>query len=142
MCRAASTRSSGWNTITHKPPPTGKPLFLVNSIRNSSFMSASFAGILSARSLACDQSSVEVVEFPGVLVGRPFEDPLRQAGNPGRAGAERGGHPAVVVNAAAAHDFEILGVFHFLGLGIGEGGGKADAVERVLGDAVDHAAAG
>ena len=49
-------RSSGWSTGTHRPPPIGKPLFLVNSIRNRSFISATFAGILPARSLACDQS--------------------------------------------------------------------------------------
>ena len=40
----------------HKPPPIGKPLFLVSSIRNTSFMSASFAGIFSARSLARDRA--------------------------------------------------------------------------------------
>src|ERR1700737_3085592 len=49
-------RSSGWSMGIHSPPPIGKPLFLVSSIRNRSFMSASFAGILPARSLACDQS--------------------------------------------------------------------------------------
>ena len=65
--------------------------------------------------------------------------PLGKPGNPRGARAKRGRHPAVVVDAAAAHDLEILGVFHLLGLRIVEGVGKADAVEWVLRDAVDHA---
>ena len=51
-------RISGCRTGTQRPPPIGSALFFVASIRNSSFICASFSGILAARSLAWDQSSV------------------------------------------------------------------------------------
>ena len=44
--------------------------------------------------------------------------------------------------AAAAHDLEILGELSAFGFRVAEGVGEADAVDRVLRDAVDHARRG
>ena len=42
-----------WNiAVDHKPPPMGKLLFFVDSIRKSCFISSSFCGFLAARSFA------------------------------------------------------------------------------------------
>ena len=50
--------SSGcFSAVDHRPPPIGRFLFLTDSIRNTSFISASFCGIAAARSLAWLQSS-------------------------------------------------------------------------------------
>ena len=65
--------------------------------------------------------------------------PGGKPGNPGNARAERRRHPAVMVNAAAAHDLEILGVLHLRRLRVVERAGEADAVDRVLRNAIDHA---
>ena len=82
---------------------------------------------------------LEVVEFPDVLVGRPVPDAGRQARDPRGARAEGRGHPAVMVDGAAAHDLEVLRAQPALGLRVVEGVGEADAVDRILRDAVDHA---
>ena len=65
--------------------------------------------------------------------------PGGRPGHPRHARAEGGGHPAVVVDGAAAHDLEILRVLAALGLRVVERVGEADAVDRVLRDAVDDA---
>ena len=44
-----------------------------------------------------------------------------------------------MIDAATAHDLEILGALHLLGFRIIEGAGEADTVKTVLWDAVDHA---
>ena len=41
----------------HRPPPMGRFLFFVDSIRKRSFISSSFSGIFAARSFAWLQSS-------------------------------------------------------------------------------------
>ena len=48
------------------------------------------------------------------------------------------GHPAVVIDGAAAHDLEILGQQSSLRLRIVERIGETDTVDRVLLDAVDR----
>ena len=66
-------------------------------------------------------------------------NPRRQARHPRNRGPEGRGHPAVVIDGAAAHDLEVLREQSALGLRVVEGVGEADAVDRVLRDAVDLA---
>ena len=80
----------------------------------------------------------EVVEAPLVVVGGPLLDAGRLARDPRQPRAGGGGHPAVVVDRAAAHDLEVLGSKPSVGRRVVEGVGQADAVYGVLGDAVDH----
>ena len=80
---------------------------------------------------------VQVVELPGVLVGRPLEDAGRQSRDPRGARAHGAGKPALVVDAAASERVEVLGLQAALGGWIVEGVGQAHAVDRVLGNTVD-----
>ena len=43
-----------------------------------------------------------------------------------------------MINAAAAHDIEVLGLHHLRRLGVVERAGKAHAIKRILFDAVYH----
>ena len=58
-------------------------------------------------------------------------------GNPRTPRAKGAGHPAVVVNGAAAHDLEILGQQSALGLWIVKSVSKTHSVDRVLGHTVN-----
>src|SRR6476660_5221311 len=51
---------------------------------------------------------VEVIELPAVVVGCPILDAGWQSRQPGHPWTERGGHPAVVIDAPTAHDLEVL----------------------------------
>ena len=91
-----------------------------------------------ARSLAWVQSSSRLyssqVSWSGVQSSMPGGRP----GDPRQPGAGGRRHPAVVVDRAAAHDLEVLGRQPARGVRVVEGVGEADAVDRVLRDAVDH----
>ena len=82
---------------------------------------------------------VEIVELPDVLVRRPLPNAGRQPRNPWDAAAHDASHPTVVIDGAAAHDFEILGEQLTLRRRIAERIGETDAVDRVLLDAVHRA---
>ncbi len=74
---------------------------------------------------------VGAVEFPHVVGdgGRSAKDPRNAV--PGHC------CPALVVDAAVDEHFEVLGLAAFLGGAVVEGVPHADAVQRLLGDAVD-----
>ena len=82
---------------------------------------------------------VEIVELPNVLVRRPLPNAGRQPRNPWDAWSHDASHPTVVIDGAAAHDFEILGEELTLRRRIAERIGETDAVDRVLLDAVHRA---
>ena len=63
----------------------------------------------------------QVVEFPIVLVGRPFLDAWGQASDPWYSRTKGRCDPPVVINGPASHDFKILSMFHFRGFRIIEG---------------------
>ena len=63
---------------------------------------------------------VQVVELPDVVVRRPLADAGGQSRDPWEPRAERGRHPAVVVDRAAAHDLEVLRAQPSLGLRVVE----------------------
>ena len=85
---------------------------------------------------------VEIVKLPDVLVRRPLPNAGRQPWNPRKPRPKGASHPTVVINGAAAHDFEILGEQPALGRRIVERIGETDAVDRVLLDAVHRARRG
>ena len=82
---------------------------------------------------------VQVVKLPDVLVRRPLLNAGRQPRNPRNPRPEGAGHPAVVIDGAAAHDLEVLGKQSALRLRICKRIGETDAVDRVLLDAVHRA---
>ena len=85
----------------------------------------------------------QVVEFPDILVRRPLPNARRQCPAPtGARGPKARGHPAIVVDRAAAHDLEVLGEQLALGFRVVKGVGETDAVDWVLLDAVDRARRG
>ena len=78
----------------------------------------------------------EVVEFPDVLARVPGREPGAHR-EPRRERSEGRGDPAVAVDGAAAVVVEVLGVLAACGLRVVERVGQADAVDRVLHEAVD-----
>ena len=84
---------------------------------------------------------VEVVEFPLVRQRRPFLDALRHPAHPRFTRAGGAGEPTVVVDAAAGHDVEELGLARPRRLGVGKRIDHADAVDRILLEPVHDLAA-
>jgi hypothetical protein len=74
-----------------------------------------------------------VVELPHVLGERMW----RRHHVPWDA-VNRLSRPAAVINAAVAHQLEVLGVMALVGRGVVERVGEGDALHRYLGDAVDR----
>ena len=81
--------------------------------------------------------SLEIVEFPNVLVRIPRRQ-SRAHREPRRQRPEGAGEPAVVIDAAAAVVVEVLRVLARRRLGVGERVDNADAVDRILLEAVNY----
>ncbi|MND97484.1 hypothetical protein D3C80_898050 [compost metagenome] len=79
---------------------------------------------------------MQVVERPLIIRRIPAHE-LREALHPGFARAKNRGHPAILVDAATAEDFEVLRRFFRLHLSVVEGVAQADAIHWVLSDTVD-----
>ena len=111
---------------------SGSTLFLVASITNRRWRWCSRSGSWAARSSACVQSALGVVELPDVVVERGHlladEQPRRLV--PGHRG------PALVVDRAVAEHLEVLRLVALGRGGVVERVAHARALDRRLLDAV------
>ena len=129
-------RSSGWMR-SQIPAPIGNTLFAFASFRNCRLHRFEPLGLLRRQVVCLRKVGLEVIEFPDILARIPGSQ-SRTHGKPRRQRAEGAGKPVVLIDATAAVVVEVLGVLVAGCLGVGEAVGHADAVNRILLEAVHH----
>src|SRR5580692_1275495 len=105
-------------------------------MRKISFIWASFSGIFGGEIVGLAPVVLQVVEFPDIVIRRPIVYAGRQPWEPRCPRPKGARQPVVMVDGAAAHNFEVLSEQLPLGLRVGKSIGETHTIYGVLLDAI------